>query len=157
MTNDPTGRYPELRISQNLPPIPLTPVAPVAPSDFAPYLRAIQGVYAGFARLRSDERREASRAAALEEQGCVPSSCATATRRLSHGLCRACLLSRLNRELSAAAFPDIPDIFFRPDFDLTTARDFEIIYGTDARLDSLVLQERLVHYLDEERPSYARV
>lgn len=84
MTNDPTGRYPELRISQNLPPIPLTPVAPVAPADFVPYLRVIQGVYAGFARLRSDERREASRTAALEEQGYVLSG--GAARRRKHCL-----------------------------------------------------------------------
>ena len=49
----------------------------------------------------------------------------------------------------AEAFPDIPDIFFRPDFRLETPRDFDIVFGTSGRFDSLTLQERLTHYLDE--------
>ena len=59
VTNDPTGRYPEVRFGHNLPPLPLTPIPQVQPSDFAGYLRTIQPVYAAFAKGRAEALREA--------------------------------------------------------------------------------------------------
>jgi hypothetical protein len=64
VTNDPTGRDPEIRLGLTQPPLPLTPIPPVLPTAFDAYLATVEPLYAAFAR----DRAEARQAALADEQ-----------------------------------------------------------------------------------------
>jgi len=127
--NDPTGKYPDVLVSKNLPVVPSSPVEKVEAKLFEAYLRQISKSYPQFSRNHHITLRNFNPYMPEDpHEGPLDVS----SKRIGP-------LENV-----------IPAVYFRPEFDIGDADTFQIVLDTvpSAAGSATLLQETLSYYLD---------